>query len=471
MRQSKLDIIFRENNIKLKKFKLKTDPVDSSRSYIGYMLHEKPVKKTVTIEQSTLGKATDSVIGGAGKVLKTIGGAVKGLESAAIKFDQIAGGDLSKLQDIGNYLLDKIFDKITGKVMMLGKKGYTRVNLNDDNLIIALNDYRGSGVKKESYIVTVTETLRKVRKSIITRHMKGKQMELPLDDDREKQLQKIRWELWLQFQNMSPEQKKKVGELIRKYKQEQALKNTTVKEQTEPLDTFVQKASEADIIDIIQGETEDESDSQENQFNEENLFFNIVNQREFSTGTQFLLVPESTKLKQSFTEVGISHITLFRPKENNINSLDALFYKDKENVIPQLIFPNLKYIYDVSKKAYIVNSKIATKKTPTVFKHSLPVPINSVDIIYKDEANKQIKFNFKPEAFTQEPALEKFKDKFVQHSSKTRLGNGDLYASVGAPFTYSEGKDYYILDLSKLVISFDRNARFYPENVTPQKTT
>jgi hypothetical protein len=218
---------------------------------------------------------------------------------------------------------------------------------------------------------------------------------------------------------------------------------------------------ESEIVPEVTPEVEQPTGS----FNESNLIFNIENEKKFAKGTQFLLKPESEALASLLNEIGVSQVTLFRSddKSQGNNTVDVYFYSSPTNTIPQLMFSGLKYAYDENKKAYAVNSKIATKKLPVIYKSSLPVSVNNVDIISRDDANKLIKFNFKPSAFTNKTGLTSFKDKFVQSGAK-RGTPGEIYASVSAPFQFSEGKDYYILDASKLNTSFDRNTKFYDQN-------
>jgi hypothetical protein len=474
MSSFKLEAIFKEHEQKLKKFRLKTDPVDSSKSYEGYMLSEKPQEKSeVTLEY-------------VGNVLKTIGSTIKNIEQGARTFRQIGEGDLSKLEDIGNTLLERLYDKNTIKALSLGKKGFRRVNLNDEGIIDALNQYSSSVVKKESFLDRVNEGIfdflkkeepkKEPKKQVKRTQPEGEQLEFPLKIKPriDKQRAKNREKALRIVRSMSREEKIKLYYILQGMDMQQQYEKEKQQMATEQKETGVQNVVslvradpdlkgeiESEIVPEVTPEVEQPTGS----FNESNLIFNIENEKKFAKGTQFLLKPESEALASLLNEIGVSQVTLFRSddKSQGNNTVDVYFYSSPTNTIPQLMFSGLKYAYDENKKAYAVNSKIATKKLPVIYKSSLPVSVNNVDIISRDDANKLIKFNFKPSAFTNKTGLTSFKDKFVQSGAK-RGTPGEIYASVSAPFQFSEGKDYYILDASKLNTSFDRNTKFYDQN-------
>jgi len=204
-------------------------------------------------------------------------------------------------------------------------------------------------------------------------------------------------------------------------------------------------------------------------FNKDNLYFEITNSKEYPQGTQFVLTARDTVVLDKLKKIGINMITLFRDQNEYVvtNNVTVYFYSDNQNIIPELTIPDLHYMYDATKKCYVVNSKIGSKTTSTGFKQQLPVPVNLVDIIYRDDNNKTIGFTFKPEAFKE--TFKNFTDKFTQKSTK-RNKPGTIYAVVNAPFQLSKGGEFYILDLSRLKVSFDnKNAKFVEDSVKPSK--
>jgi hypothetical protein len=472
MRQVKLEAIFKEHEQKLKKFKLKSDPVDSSKTYVGYMLSEDPIKPQITLEF-------------VGSALKSIGGGIRKAEQYAKSFRQFAEGDLTKLEDLGNYLLDRMYDKMTGNLLKFGKKGYTRVNLNDDTIVTTLNEFAATKVKKESFLTRVNEGIFSFLSS------KPKTQPQPASSPTPQKPQQL--ELPLKIKQKAPKPPKVTKEMLRnRERMREIARNLTLRQKLEmiawlelqmelrkkenqssdvnertdvsDLKNLITKDTNytPELLSDLQQDVEPEKEDTGGVFTENNLVFNIVNQKKFGRGTQFLLKPESQELAKSLKDIGVYQVTIFRleDKEGSSNSLDVYFYSDATNVIPQLMFSGLKYAFDGTKKAYVVNSKIAAKKLPVVFKASLPVAVNSVDIISRDDANKVIRFNFKPNAFTAQSGLANYKDRFSQPTTK-KATPGEIYASVTAPFQYSEGKDFYILDLSRMGINFDRNYKFY----------
>lgn len=478
MRQVKLEAIFKEYEQKLKKFKLKSDPVDSNKPYVGYMLSEKP---QITLEF-------------VGSMLKSVGGGLKKAEQYAKTFRQIGEGDLGKLEDIGNALLDRLYDKMTGNALKFGKKGYTRVNLNDETIVNTLNEYAKNNVKKESFLTKVNENIfsfltkskPKVepQKEVKKEPFKPQQLELPLKIKEKPKTKRQRQEYEKKmavarnlYNQLSYEEKIEMRVWMRMQLELRGvdLEELRNRDKAVPIAVKEQKTSTPELKNVLAREPDlmsdlysdiEVEDTPENgtsdSFNESNLIFNTINQKKFGRGTQFLLKPASEQLTKLLKDIGVYQVTIFRPedKDSNTNTLDVYFYSDAKNVIPQLMFSGLKYAFDDSKKAYTVNSKIAAKKLPVVFKSSLPVPVNSVDIVSKDDANKVIRFNFKPYAFTPQSGLANYKDKFSQPSQK-RNEQGEIFASVTAPFQYSVGKDFYILDLSRMGVNFDRNSKFY----------
>lgn len=471
----KLEAIFKEQEQKLKLFKLKSDPVDASKTYVGYMLSEQP-------------STTDSIMGTGGRVLKTIGSTIKGLEQGARTFRQIGEGDLGQLEELGNALLAKLYDKMAGKAMLLGKKGYTRVNLNDETIVSTLNEYAKSKVTKESFLTRVNEGIfnflkkkePEVQKNIRPQPVSriNQQLELPLGVKRVPRLspEKIRnrQEALRLFRNLPPKEKKELVLYLQGMQDMYDILKKPLNEQKVNPPKKILKLVKDDpefVKRMISGELDvtPETDNGDQQFDESDLIFNIVNQKAFGKGTQFVLQAEDKALDEMLKQIGINQITIFRPEEKNqnTNTLDVYFYGPNNNAIPQLMFTGLRYAYDDSKKAYVVNSKIAAKKLPPVFKSSLPIETDSVDIISRDDANKIIKFNFKPTAFQTQTGLNAYKDRFMQPVTKKGM-QGENYATISAPFMFSDDKTYYILDASKMSTSFDRNSKFYDQNQLKQ---
>ncbi len=468
----KLEAIFKEQEQKLKLFKLKSDPVDASKTYVGYMLSEQP-------------SASDSILGAGGRVLKTIGSTIKGLEQGARTFRQIGEGDLGQLEELGDKLLAKVYDKMAGKAMLLGKKGYTRVNLNDETIVDTLNEYAKSKVKKESFLARVNEGLFNFLKKkqpespppAPQSRSGNQQLELPLGIKRVPKISperiKKRQEALRLFNQLSPSEKELVRYYFRGMKDQRELLKKSINEQ---------KGDKAiDILSLLKDDpyfqdrlasgdpkvTPEQDDTQN--FTESNLIFNITNQKKFAKGTQFVLKPESEELDKFLKDIGVNQVTIFKSEDTNqnTNTLDVYFYGTGGNAIPQLMFTGLRYAYDDSKKSYVVNSKIAAKKLPVLFKSSLPIETDSVDLISRDDANKLIKFNFKPSAFQTQAGLNAYKDRFIQPITKKGV-QGENYATISAPFMFSDDKTYYILDASKMSTSFDRNSKFYDQNQLKQ---
>ena len=183
---------------------------------------------------------------------------------------------------------------------------------------------------------------------------------------------------------------------------------------------------------------------------------------------QFVLEPANKQLLQTLNSIGVKLITLFRDQNEYVatNTVTVYFYSDNQNIIPELTIPGLHYIYDATKKCYVVNSKIASKTVSIGFEKTMPVAANLVDIIYRDNNKKTIGFTFKPEAFKE--TFKNYTDQFTKKGTKRNIP-GTIYASVNAPFQLSEAGDFYLLDLSRMSISFDKNVKFVEDSVKPSK--
>jgi len=142
MKLDKLEKIFEEQQ-KLIQVTLSSDPAKKNKKYIGFLVNEQP---------ATEPKIKTGVMGKAAQAAKSVGNAYNTLTKLNQGFSDISKGDLSVLEKIGNWYLEKLFDKQTSKVSLFGKKGYDVVLLNDLDILSKLNNYtytpKGTKVKE-----------------------------------------------------------------------------------------------------------------------------------------------------------------------------------------------------------------------------------------------------------------------------------------------------------------------------------
>ena len=142
MKLDKLEKIFEEQQ-KLIQVTLSSDPAKKNKKYIGFLVNEQP---------ATEPKIKTGVVGKAAQAAKSVGNAYNTLTKLNQGFSDISKGDLSVLEKIGNWYLEKLFDKQTSKVSLFGKKGYDIVLLNDQDILSKLNNYtytpKGDEVKE-----------------------------------------------------------------------------------------------------------------------------------------------------------------------------------------------------------------------------------------------------------------------------------------------------------------------------------
>ena len=142
MKLDKLEKIFEEQQ-KLIQVTLSSDPAKKNKKYIGFLVNEQP---------ATEPKIKTGVVGKAAQAAKSVGNAYNTLTKLNQGFSDISKGDLSVLEKIGNWYLEKLFDKQTSKVSLFGKKGYDIVLLNDQDILSKLNNYtytpKGTKVKE-----------------------------------------------------------------------------------------------------------------------------------------------------------------------------------------------------------------------------------------------------------------------------------------------------------------------------------
>ena len=142
MKLDKLEKIFEEQQ-KLIQVTLSSDPAKKNKKYIGFLVNEQP---------ATEPKIKTGVLGKAAQAAKSVGNAYNTLTKLNQGFSDISKGDLSVLEKIGNWYLEKLFDKQTSKVSLFGKKGYDIVLLNDQDILSKLNNYtytpKGTKVKE-----------------------------------------------------------------------------------------------------------------------------------------------------------------------------------------------------------------------------------------------------------------------------------------------------------------------------------
>ena len=137
MKLDKLEKIFEEQQ-KLIQVTLSSDPAKKNKKYIGFLVNEQPA----TDEQpATEPKIKTGVLGKAAQAAKSVGNTFNTLNKLNQGLSDISKGDLSVLEKIGNWYLEKLLDKQTSKVSLFGKKGYDVILLNDKDILSKLNSY------------------------------------------------------------------------------------------------------------------------------------------------------------------------------------------------------------------------------------------------------------------------------------------------------------------------------------------
>ena len=81
------------------------------------------------------------MLGKAAQAAKSVGNTFNTLNKLNQGLSDISKGDLSVLEKIGNWYLEKLLDKQTSKVSLFGKKGYDVILLNDKDILSKLNSY------------------------------------------------------------------------------------------------------------------------------------------------------------------------------------------------------------------------------------------------------------------------------------------------------------------------------------------
>ena len=143
MKLDKLEKIFEEQQ-KLIQVTLSSDPAKKNKKYIGFLVNEQPATepKIKTNEQpATEPKIKTGVLGKAAQAAKSVGNTFNTLNKLNQGLSDISKGDLSVLEKIGNWYLEKLLDKQTSKVSLFGKKGYDVILLNDKDILSKLNSY------------------------------------------------------------------------------------------------------------------------------------------------------------------------------------------------------------------------------------------------------------------------------------------------------------------------------------------
>jgi len=142
MKLDKLEKIFEEQQ-KLIQVTLSSDPAKKNKKYIGFLVNEQP---------ATEPKIKTGVLGKAAQAAKSVGNTFNTLNKLNQGLSDISKGDLSVLEKIGNWYLEKLLDKQTSKVSLFGKKGYDVILLNDKDILSKLNSYtytpKGTKVKE-----------------------------------------------------------------------------------------------------------------------------------------------------------------------------------------------------------------------------------------------------------------------------------------------------------------------------------
>ena len=131
MKLDKLEKIFEEQQ-KLIQVTLSSDPAKKNKKYIGFLVNEQP---------ATEPKIKTGVLGKAAQAAKSVGNTFNTLNKLNQGLSDISKGDLSVLEKIGNWYLEKLLDKQTSKVSLFGKKGYDVILLNDKDILSKLNSY------------------------------------------------------------------------------------------------------------------------------------------------------------------------------------------------------------------------------------------------------------------------------------------------------------------------------------------
>ena len=101
MKLDKLEKIFEEQQ-KLIQVTLSSDPAKKNKKYIGFLVNEQP---------ATEPKIKTGVLGKAAQAAKSVGNTFNTLNKLNQGLSDISKGDLSVLEKIGNWYLEKLLDK------------------------------------------------------------------------------------------------------------------------------------------------------------------------------------------------------------------------------------------------------------------------------------------------------------------------------------------------------------------------